>query len=61
MIFAVKSDVAEELHVHSDPAQSFEILPGKYQQFTVVIGVPGQIEVEAENSGTSIATLVVRP
>lgn len=61
IVFAVTSDVAEELHVHSDPAQSFKIQPGPYQEFTFTIDVPGQVEVEAEGSGISIATLVVRP
>lgn len=61
VVFAVTSDVAEELHVHSDPAQSFKIQPGKYQEFSFAIDVPGQVEVEAEAMGVSIATIVVRP
>lgn len=61
VVFAVTSDVAEVLHVHSDPEQSFDVKPGRDQRFPVTIKVPGQVEVEAENLGISIATLVVRP
>ena len=61
VVFAVTSDVADVLHVHSDPAQSFKIQPGPYQEFAFTINVPGQVEVEAEDLGISIATLVVRP
>ena len=57
----VTSDIADELHVHSDPAQSFEIKPAANQQFEVTVKVPGQVEIEAEELGVHIVTLVVRP
>lgn len=61
VVFNVTSDVAEELHAHSDPSQSFEIKRGRDQEFLLTIDVPGQVEVEAERLGISIVTLVVRP
>lgn len=57
----VSSDVAAELHVHSDPSQSFDIKPAANQQFEITIKVPGQVEIEAEELGVHIVTLVVRP
>jgi len=61
VVFNVSSDVAEELHAHSDPAQSFAIKRGRDQSFGLTIDTPGQVEVEAEVLGVSIVTLVVRP
>ena len=61
VVFNVTSDVTEELHAHSSPAQSFDVKRGRDQQFVLTIDTPGQVEVEAEGLGISIVTLVVRP
>ena len=57
----VNSDVADELHVHSDPSQSFDIKAAPNQTFEITIKVPGQVEIEAEELGIQIVTLVIRP
>lgn len=58
----VDSDVADELHVHSAPAEKlFEISAGDDQRFQLVPQQPGQFDVEVHSSGTLVAQLVVRP
>ena len=57
----VDSDVAEELHVHTSPDQSFEVKPTDGQVFTLTIDEPGQVELETEEAGVLVAELVVRP
>jgi len=58
----VDSDVTDELHVHSAPAeQLFEISADDDQRFQLVPQQPGQFDVEVHSSGTLVAQLVVRP
>ncbi len=60
IIFRVDSDVADELHVHSNPEHSFKIeaRPGQMFQFTVA--VPGKVDVELDQLNKTIATISVR-
>lgn len=49
----VDSDVTDELHVHSAPAeQLFEISADDDQRFQLVPQQPGQFDVEVHSSGT---------
>ncbi len=58
----VDSDVTDELHVHSAPAeQLLEISAADDQRFQLVPQQPGQFDVEVHSSGTLVAQLVVRP
>ena len=57
----VDSDVAEELHLHTSPDQSFEVKPTDGQVFTLTIDKPGQVELETEETGVLVAELVVQP
>jgi opacity protein-like surface antigen len=58
----VDSDVTDELHVHSAPAeQLFEISADDDQRVQLVPQQPGQFDVEVHSSGTLVAQLVVRP
>ncbi len=58
----VDSDVTDELHVHSAPAEKlFEISADDDQRFQLVPQQPGQFDVEVHSSGTLVAQLVVRP
>lgn len=57
----VTSATDEELHVHSDPEHTFQVKPGKDQEFSFTIDTPGQVAVEAHHAGVTIVQLVVRP
>jgi hypothetical protein len=57
--FDVTSDVAGELHVHSDPDHSIEIEPGTTQE-TVTINRPGVVEVELHDPEVVVVQLEVR-
>jgi len=59
----VDSDVADELHVHSEPEQEFEVEadPGTDQVFTFSVDLPGQVEVELHELEATIVELVVQP
>jgi hypothetical protein len=60
IIFRIDSDVADELHVHSNPEHSFKIeaKPAQVFQFTVI--VPGNVDVELHQLKKTIATISVR-
>jgi plastocyanin len=57
----VISDVAEEIHVHSDPEHEYEVAAGDDKTFTFTIKTPGQVAVEAHELGVTIVELVARP
>lgn len=57
----VDSDTAEELHVHSTPEHTFQVAPKDGQVFEFSVERPGQVEIEAHESGTLVAELVVQP
>lgn len=57
----VVSDVAEEIHVHSDPEHSYEVAAGDDKTFTFTIDTPGQVAVEAHELDVTIVELVARP
>jgi sporulation-control protein spo0M len=60
VIFRVNSDVADELHVHSNPEHTFKIeaKPGQMFQFTV--DVPGKVDVELHQLKKTVATISVQ-
>lgn len=47
--FVVTSDVDDEIHVHSEPEQEFEIAAGDSETFEFTIAMPGQYEVESHS------------
>lgn len=57
----VVSDVAEEIHVHSDPEHEYKVAAGDDTTFTFTIKTPGQVAVEAHELGVRIVELVARP
>jgi hypothetical protein len=61
IVIRVDSDVADELHVHSTPAHTFKIEPGKALQFQFAVEVPGQVEIELHQLQKTIAVVQVRP
>jgi hypothetical protein len=64
IIVRVKSDKADELHVHSTPEHTYKIVPNpdqQYQQFQFTVDVPGKVDIELHQLGTTIATVQVQP
>ena len=57
----VTSQIADEVHVHSDPEVSIAVEPGEEKSETFTIDRPGQVAVESHETHTTIVQLVVRP
>lgn len=57
----VTSDVAEQIHVHSDPEHTYEVAAGGSISRTFTVDTPGQVAVEAHGLDVTIVQLVVRP
>lgn len=57
----IDSDTRDELHVHSVPDHTFDVVARQGQTFEFVVDVPGQVALELHDSGRTIATLLVRP
>ncbi len=57
----VISDVDEKIHVHSDPAHTFDIAAGDNKTFTFTIETPSDVAVDAHVLKVTIAQLVAGP
>ena len=57
----IRSDVDEEIHVHSDPEHTYEVKAGQPVTESFTVETPGQVAVEAHELGVTIVQLVVRP
>ncbi len=60
IIIRVNSDVADELHVHSNPEHTFKIEAKPAQTFQFTVEVPGQVDVELHQLNKTIATIAVQ-
>jgi len=60
IIIRVNSDVADELHVHSNPEHTFKIEAKPAQTFQFTVEVPGQVAVELHQLNKTIATIAVQ-
>ena len=60
IVLRVDSDVADELHVHSNPDQEFTVEPVTGQEFRFTVTVPGQVAVELHEADRTVTTLLVR-
>jgi sporulation-control protein spo0M len=60
IIFRVNSDVADELHVHSNPEHTFKVEAKPGQSFQFTVGVPGNVDVELHQLKATIATIAVQ-
>lgn len=57
----VDSDIADELHLHADPEQSFEVKVGEDQRFEFSIDTPGVYELESHETDQQIVSIQVQP
>jgi sporulation-control protein spo0M len=60
IIFKVNSDVADELHVHSNPEHTFKIEAKPGQSFQFTVAVPGKVDVELHQLKVMVATIEVQ-
>ena len=60
IIIHVNSDVADELHVHSNPEHTFKIEAKPGQSFQFTVNVPGKVDVELHQLKKTIATIAVQ-
>ncbi|HET7326166.1 MAG TPA: hypothetical protein VFJ14_02655 [Nocardioidaceae bacterium] len=57
----VDSDMADELHLHADPEQSFEVRPVDDQVFELSIDTPGVYALESHETGNQVLSIQVQP
>jgi hypothetical protein len=60
IIVRVNSDVADELHVHSNPEHTFKIEAKPAQSFQFTADVPGQVDIGLQQRKRTIATVQVQ-
>jgi hypothetical protein len=60
LTLSVRSDSADELHVHTDPEQEFAVKANSNQRFTFTVDRPGKVAVEVHDLDVVIAEVLVR-
>jgi hypothetical protein len=60
IVIRVNSDVADQLHVHSNPEHTFNIEAKPMQSFQFTVDVPGKVDVELHQLKRTIATIAVQ-
>jgi hypothetical protein len=60
IVLRVDSDATDELHVHSNPEHTFQVEPKPGQSFQFTVDVPGKVDVELHDLGSTLATISVR-
>ena len=60
IVFSINSDVADQLHVHSNPEHEFTVAATPNQMFQFTVTVPGNVDVELHGLNRTIATLQVQ-
>ena len=60
IVVHIDSDVADQLHVHSEPEHTFDIKAAKAQTFTFTVDVPGKVDVELHHLDKTVATITAR-
>jgi hypothetical protein len=59
LTITVRSDRAGELHVHSDPEQSFDFGSGR-RTFRLTLDKPGSVDIEEHGAEALVARVLVR-
>jgi hypothetical protein len=61
IVVRVNSDVADELHVHSNPEHTFNVeAKSGPQSFQFAVDVPGKVDIELHHLDKTVATVTVR-
>jgi hypothetical protein len=59
LVLSVDSDRAGELHVHSNPEQTFALSAGR-EEIEITFDKPGQVDIEEHESGALLLRVLVR-
>jgi hypothetical protein len=61
IVVRVNSDVADELHVHSNPEHTFNVeAKDGPQSFQFTVDVPGKVDIELHHLAKTVATVTVQ-
>jgi hypothetical protein len=61
IVVRVNSDVADELHVHSNPEHTFNVeAKDGPQSFQFTVDVPGKVDIELHHLNKTVATVTVQ-
>jgi ABC-type glycerol-3-phosphate transport system substrate-binding protein len=60
IVVRVNSDVADQLHVHSNPEHTFNVEPKDGQSFQFTVDVPGKVDIELHDLKRTIGTVTVQ-
>jgi hypothetical protein len=61
IVVRVNSDVADELHVHSNPEHTFNVeAKSGPQSFQFTVDVPGKVDIELHHLAKTVATVTVQ-
>jgi hypothetical protein len=60
IVVRINSDVADQLHVHSNPEHTFNVEPKNGQSFQFTVDVPGKVDIELHQLNKTIATVTVQ-
>lgn len=60
IVIRVNSDVADQLHVHSNPEHTFNVEPKNGQSFQFTVDVPGKVDIELHELNRTIGTVTVQ-
>jgi hypothetical protein len=60
IVVRINSDVADQLHVHSNPEHTFTVEPKNGQSFQFTVDVPGKVDIELHQLNKTIATVAVQ-
>jgi hypothetical protein len=60
IVIRVNSDVADELHVHSNPEHTFNVEAKNGQSFQFTVDVPGKVDIELHHLDKTVATVAVQ-
>lgn len=55
----ISSDAEEQIHVHTQPARTYDVKPGAEIEPTFTVYTPGVVAIEAHRLDTTIVRLIV--
>lgn len=60
LTLSIHSDAVEEVHIHTDPEQTFEVKAGQQKRVTFAVEHPGKVAVEVHHLDAVVAEVLVR-
>lgn len=60
LTLSIRSDVDEQIHVHTDPEKTFPVKAGTHRRVTFSVDRPGAVAVEVHHLDVVVAEVLVR-